>query len=72
MEASELNFRKIEWTIDSEGFYSNPLISNDGCNRIIDSKYKSKVEIPSVTCDYFMENPPWKGSRDEILRNIKC
>jgi L-ribulose-5-phosphate 3-epimerase len=71
IEASELKFRKVEWTIDSEDFYSNPLMSIDGCNRIIDSKSKSKLDIPSVTCDYFMENPPWKGSRDEILRNMK-
>lgn len=70
-EASELKFRNVEWTIDSEDFYGNPLISNDGCNRIIDAKNKSKLDIPSVTCDYFMENPPWKGGRDEVLKNMK-
>ena len=69
--ASGLNIEKIEWTIDSEDLLSNPLISVYGWKRIIQNIQNSNIKIPSVTCDYFMENPPWKGNRQEVLKNLK-
>jgi len=29
------------------------------------------IEIPSVTCDYFMENPPWKSDEDQLLEGLR-
>lgn len=60
-ESSKLTISKVAWTIDSEDFHYIPLISDDGWKRIIDSNNESNVDIPSITCDYFIENPPWKG-----------
>ena len=67
--ASKIDIKIIEWTIDTIEFYKNPLINQrDQINLIMD---KNDISIPSVTCDYFMENPPWKGNRQEVLDNLK-
>ena len=52
----------MEWTIDSINFDANPLVSLNGQHEIIQLSQRYKLKIPSVTCDYFMENPPWKPS----------
>jgi L-ribulose-5-phosphate 3-epimerase len=70
-EASELQIHKIEWTIDSEELLYNPLISSSGCIDINDNLFRCKVMVPSVTCDYFMENPPWRESEQIVLTNLK-
>jgi hexulose-6-phosphate isomerase len=69
--ASRMSLKKIEWTIDSENFTSNPLLTLDGRQEIIGLKSQFNVEIPSVTCDYFMENPPWKSDPAPILVGIE-
>ena len=69
--ASRMSLKKIEWTIDSENFTSNPLLTSDGRQEIIGLKSQFNVEIPSVTCDYFMENPPWKSDPAPILVGIE-
>ena len=70
-EASQLNIQKIEWTIDSEEFSSNPLVSFSGGNEINLTINEWKTTVPSVTCDYFMENPPWLDSEDTVQANLK-
>jgi L-ribulose-5-phosphate 3-epimerase len=69
--ASRILMGKMEWTIDSEDFYSNPLLTSSGRERIrlLISRYNLK--IPSVTCDYFMENPPWKTEPDSLFENVE-
>lgn len=69
--ASRISIKRIEWTIDSENFTSNPLLTLEGRQEIIRLKSFFNVEIPSVTCDYFMENPPWKSDPEPILAGIK-
>ena len=69
--ASRISLKKIEWTIDSENFSSNPLLTLDGREEITRLKSHFDVEIPSVTCDYFMENPPWKSDPGPILAGIE-
>jgi hexulose-6-phosphate isomerase len=60
----------MEWTIDSERFEENPLITEYGKNEITNLISKFNIQIPSVTCDYFMENPPWKNNLIEVKENI--
>jgi hypothetical protein len=69
--ASKLEFKKMEWTIDSENFSSNPILTSGGQLEINNLKRHFCVEIPSVTCDYFMENPPWKSDPEELFLRIK-
>jgi L-ribulose-5-phosphate 3-epimerase len=69
--ASRIQIRKMEWTIDSENFDSNPLLTSAGNEKIKSLMSLFNLEIPSVTCDYFMENPPWKANPDAIFRGIE-
>ena len=69
-QTSRLEIGKLEWTIDSENFQDNPLISISGCKGINAEISKWKISIPSVTCDYFMENPPWKSTESEVYSNL--
>jgi L-ribulose-5-phosphate 3-epimerase len=69
--AFKLKLKKMEWTIDSENFSSNPILTSGGQVEINRLKQKFCVEIPSVTCDYFMENPPWKSDSEEVFLKIK-
>jgi L-ribulose-5-phosphate 3-epimerase len=68
---SRMSLRKIEWTIDTENFISNPLLTPVGRREITRLKSFHKMEIPSITCDFFMENPPWKSDSNQILDGIK-
>lgn len=68
--ASKLNLEKMEWTIDSENFSSNPILTPSGQAEIKRLKESFNIEIPSVTCDYFMENPPWKSDPEELFLGI--
>jgi hypothetical protein len=65
--ASEYKFTKMEWTIDSETLNDNPLLTSNGQNSIIEICKYNNVSIPSITCDYFMENPPWKADASQTL-----
>jgi L-ribulose-5-phosphate 3-epimerase len=68
--ANALGITNMEWTIDTQSFSSNPLVSKDGCHRIMKLCRDFNVKIPSVTCDYYMENPHWKNSQVDIKRDL--
>jgi len=69
--APTIFLKKIEWTIDSENFSSNPLITPDGQSEINRLKTTFNLVIPSVTCDYFMENPPWKSNSSRTFSGLE-
>lgn len=64
--ASKYKFTKMEWTVDSETLDENPLLTNEGQKLISEVCKLNNLFIPSVTCDYFMENPPWKSDKSKI------
>ena len=68
--ARSLDLPLMEWTIDSERFEENPLITTAGQSAIRSLKGSHELTIPSVTCDYFMENPFWIAGRDESKRAL--
>lgn len=68
--ASMNGFDLIEWTIDSVKFFENPLMSLDGRLKILELCRQYGIRIPSVTCDYFMENPPWLIGSNALKQNI--
>lgn len=70
MQAAELGFTQLEWTIDTERFLENPLLLASGQLEINQLSRLHSLSIPSVTCDYFMENPFWKNSVDPIRKNL--
>jgi hexulose-6-phosphate isomerase len=68
--ASKIDIRLIEWTIDTFKFCQNPLINLNYWEEINTIASKNNIFIPSVTCDYFMENPPWKSDLNLIKKGI--
>jgi hexulose-6-phosphate isomerase len=68
--ASQVDIRLIEWTIDTFKFYQNPLIDLNQWQDINLIMEKNNILIPSVTCDYFMENPPWKNDLKLVKEGI--
>lgn len=54
----------MEWTLDFEELYLNPLMSVDGRHKIAILQKQFNLNIPSVTVDAFMQAPFWKASRD--------
>lgn len=68
--AGKLGFTKIEWTIDSERFLENPILTSPGIKKILQLSNRHGVTIPSVTCDYFMENPFWENEGQVIRENL--
>ena len=62
--------KNIEWTIDSLTFHSNPLIKQEEHEQIRRTAQENLIKIPSVTCDYFMENPYWAPNGVDIERDI--
>ena len=69
-QAEDLRFTLMEWTIDSERFSDNPLVTTDGQSEINQLSRRHGLLIPSVTCDYFMENPFWKNNEVTIREGL--
>jgi L-ribulose-5-phosphate 3-epimerase len=56
-----LGIRNIEWTIDLFEIDSNPIFHSRGIREITGLSERFDVLVPSVTCDFFMENPPFRN-----------
>jgi len=69
--ASSNALLNMEWTIDSEKFAENPLICESGQEQIRQLRDNFNISIPSVTCDYFMENPFWLNNEIEVKENLQ-
>ena len=59
-KAYELGLKNMEWTIDRKNIFKNPLFSKNGVKVINKLKNKYSININSVTCDFFMQNPFFK------------
>lgn len=73
VKAQLIDIHIMEWTIDSLDFENNPLINSNGQETVRKLSNQFDLRIPSVTCDYFMENPFWNSrgvDMDKDLRRI--
>ncbi len=50
----------LEWTMDQERLYENPLMTEGGQKKIRGLSQRYNVSIPSLTGDCFMQAPFWK------------
>lgn len=60
-----INLNMMEWTIDQERIYENPLMTEEGQYRIRNLCAKFNFSIPSLTGDCFMQLPFWKSKNNE-------
>lgn len=58
--AEQHGFRLMEWTLDQDRLYENPLLTPTGQSEISHLRQKHGIEIASLTGDCFMQSPFWK------------
>ena len=66
--AAEVGFRLIEWTLDEEFLYQNPLLTEAGRRLIRELTLEHRVTVDSLTCDFVMQSPFWKARGREKAR----
>lgn len=78
--AASAGFELIEWTLDDERLYENPLMTGEGQIQIAALREESGVVVASLTGDCFMQRPFWKadphgyhqGERDLLAIATAC
>lgn len=60
--AESLDLRLMEWTLDHDRLYKNPLMTIDGRAAIKRLCKRYQLVIPSLTGDCFMQSPFWKAN----------
>lgn len=60
--AQSLGLGLMEWTLDQERLYQNPLLTPQGQQEISRLCLTHRLAIPSLTGDCFMQAPFWKTS----------
>ena len=65
--AHQLGFSIMEWTLDHERLFENPLLSKNGQQEIIDIKSRYNIDIPSLTADFIMQKPFYKYNGKERI-----
>ena len=70
--ANDIGISAMEWTLDQENLYKNPLMNKEGQKEIIQLCLEHKITIPSLTGDCFMQFPFWKmeGKEKAAYQNI--
>jgi L-ribulose-5-phosphate 3-epimerase len=63
--AQKLQIHMMEWTLDQERLYENPLMTPQGQEEIRALCSRHEMRIPSLTGDCFMQAPFWKASGQE-------
>ena len=67
-------FSIMEWTLDQDRLYKNPLMTEKGQLEIMDLSNKYEISIPSLTGDCFMQAPFYKAhgkDRETLLQDLK-
>jgi len=60
--ARDLGLEMMEWTLDQEDLYLNPLLTSTGQQEIRSLCFAHRLSIPSLTGDCFMQAPFWKAT----------
>lgn len=68
-------FSLMEWTLDQDGLYQNPLLTTSGQAEIRELCLAHGIAIPSLTGDCFMQSPFWKAqgpARQALLQDFRA
>jgi len=65
VHAADIDFSLMEWTIDFENLMNNPIMTNEGRQKILALSKNYNISIPSLTGDCFMQKPFWKAGPKE-------
>ena len=64
--ASELGIFVMEWTLDANNLYENPLLNSVGRAEIGQLCLKNNITVKTLTGDCFMQQPFWKFDDPEL------
>jgi hexulose-6-phosphate isomerase len=67
--ANKIGFKIIEWTIDADNIEKNPIFNGD-LKKIKELVKKYQIQIPSITLDYFMQEPFFKRKKIKKKNSI--
>jgi L-ribulose-5-phosphate 3-epimerase len=73
--AQELGLTLMEWTLDQERLYENPLMTGEGQARIRELSLRHGVRLLSLTGDCFMQAPFYKVQgvdREVLLKDLRA
>jgi L-ribulose-5-phosphate 3-epimerase len=72
--AAAIGIPLMEWTLDQDRLYENPLMTEKDRQKIIKLKEQYGISIPTLTGDCFMQAPFWKRAteRDALLRDLQA
>jgi len=63
--ANRIGLNLMEWTLDHENIFENPLMTKSGQKKILHLCDLYNFRIPSLTGDCFMQAPFWKASKSD-------
>ena len=68
--SKNININLIEWTLDHDNLYENPIMNSKGHELITELKNKYSIIIETLTGDCFMQEPFWKneGNKKKKLK----
>ena len=61
----------MEWTLDEDGLYKNPLMTSEGQNEILNLCNEYDFHIESLTGDCFMQAPFWKAQGKSEIKHLQ-
>lgn len=73
--AKRNGFSLMEWTLDQDGLYLNPLLTTSGQAKIRELRQAHGIAISSLTGDCFMQSPFWKAqgpAREALLQDFRA
>lgn len=70
-EAALIDVHLLEWTLDQDKLYKNPLMTAEGRKEIIKLSKEYDIVIPSLTGDCFMQQPFWKIKGTNARQNLQ-
>jgi hexulose-6-phosphate isomerase len=62
----------MEWTLDQEDLYNNPVMTSSGQSKISALCNEYDFSIPSLTGDCFMQAPFWKTIDNDLSNKLKA
>jgi len=68
-------FSLMEWTLDQDGLYLNPLLTSAGQLEVIELCNSHGMDVSSLTGDCFMHQPFWKARGsifDDLLKDFRA
>jgi hexulose-6-phosphate isomerase len=69
-QAKEIGLDLIDWIVEADNFYENPLLTAQGTKTIESLISRTGVRIGAVCADYFMDCPLIRCSRSELEERL--